>query len=218
MAWSDFVRFIRQLSHDLRNQLNAAELQAMLVNELSQDPELKGELRRLRELVSRLGTTLQTLSSQLTEPQPTTMDYPAADLIADLRKRVGQSFPGQAEQLDWPEAIPAVILHIDPMLVSAAVLELIENAFRHRNGEEQIRLATEINGDRFILTLREPKAALIDESLLSIPLRSSSHGHYALGRRRVREILRRQGGALETTAQSDTLTSRIVLPCFPEVR
>ena len=39
-AWSDIVRFIRQLSHDLRNHLNAIELQSAYIGELERDEEL----------------------------------------------------------------------------------------------------------------------------------------------------------------------------------
>ena len=40
----DVVRFVRQLSHDLRNHLNAAELQAAFMNEIAEDPEVKEEV------------------------------------------------------------------------------------------------------------------------------------------------------------------------------
>src|SRR3954451_18299390 len=59
VSWDDVVRFIRQLSHDLRNHLNAAELQAAYLSEIATDAEMKEEIKRLREMVSVLGTTLQ---------------------------------------------------------------------------------------------------------------------------------------------------------------
>ena len=34
LPWSDTVRFVRQLSHDLRNDLNAIELQSAYIGEL----------------------------------------------------------------------------------------------------------------------------------------------------------------------------------------
>ena len=69
VPWENFVKFVRQLSHDLRNQLNAAELQSALIAELTNDAELKSEIRRLRELVSQLGATLQSLSASVAEPR-----------------------------------------------------------------------------------------------------------------------------------------------------
>ena len=52
VPWSDTVRFVRQLSHDLRNDLNAIELQSAYIGELTQDQELTSEIKRLREVVS----------------------------------------------------------------------------------------------------------------------------------------------------------------------
>ena len=49
------VGFVRQLSHDLRNHLNAVELQTAFLNELAETPELKEELQRLREMLSEMG-------------------------------------------------------------------------------------------------------------------------------------------------------------------
>src|SRR5262249_27171452 len=61
VPWSDTVRFVRQLSHDLRNDLNAMELQSAYIGELAQGQELINEIRRLREVVSGLNSTLQML-------------------------------------------------------------------------------------------------------------------------------------------------------------
>ncbi|PYK48239.1 MAG: hypothetical protein DME51_11940 [Verrucomicrobia bacterium] len=52
VSWSDTVRFIRQLGHDLRNDLNAIELQSAYIGELEKNEEVLGEIKRLREMVS----------------------------------------------------------------------------------------------------------------------------------------------------------------------
>ena len=52
VAWSDIVKFVRQLSHDLRNNLNAVELQSAYLGELRQDAEMKNEIQRLRQMIS----------------------------------------------------------------------------------------------------------------------------------------------------------------------
>ncbi|PYJ71572.1 MAG: hypothetical protein DME75_07240, partial [Verrucomicrobia bacterium] len=75
IPWIDTVRFIRQLSHDLRNHLNAIELQSAYISELEGNEELKGEIKRLREMVSRLTSTLQKLSIGLGDIQPNLISY-----------------------------------------------------------------------------------------------------------------------------------------------
>jgi len=97
VPWENFVKFVRQLSHDLRNQLNAAELQSALIAELTNDAELKSEIRRLRELVSQLGATLQSLSASVAEPRPAALPYAAKDFVADIQKKVAHEFPEKAQ-------------------------------------------------------------------------------------------------------------------------
>jgi len=99
VAWSDVVRFIRQLSHDLRNHLNAIELQSAYISELERDDELKGEIKRLREMISGLTSTLQSLARGVSEAKPSLIAYRAADFIEDLRKKINRDFPGETAQI-----------------------------------------------------------------------------------------------------------------------
>ena len=216
VPWENFVKFLRQLSHDLRNQLNAAELQGALVGEITTDPELKSEVARLRELVSKIGTTLQRLSTAVSEPRPTRLSYPARDFVSDLQKKVAQDYPKESQHLTWEPSPDDAVLDIDPSLIEWAAIELFDNAFRHSRTPGQIRVGTEMNGDQFSFLVHEPKAKeMEDPSHWSIPLRSIAHGHYNLGLPRARAILAAHGGDLtaEFDPDSSILTSRITLPC-----
>jgi hypothetical protein len=62
VPWIDTVRFVQQLSHDLRNHLNAIELQSAYISELDGSAELKGEIKRLREMISGFSAVLQKLT------------------------------------------------------------------------------------------------------------------------------------------------------------
>src|SRR5437773_1628534 len=46
VPWTDALRFIRQLSHDLRNHLNAIELQSAYISEFEVTAETKAEIDR----------------------------------------------------------------------------------------------------------------------------------------------------------------------------
>src|SRR5437762_3382284 len=87
VSWPDVVRFIRQLGHDIRNNLNAVELQSAYLAELADNPELKGEVKRLREMVSQIGAGLQKVSAALGQSTPTPIAYPATDLVEDLKQK-----------------------------------------------------------------------------------------------------------------------------------
>ena len=131
VPWENFVKFVRQLSHDLRNQLNAAELQSALIGELTNDTEIKSEIHRLRELVSQLGVTLQSLSASVAEPRPTALPYAAKDFIADMQKKIAHEFPEKGQAVKWEVLSTGATLNIDPELTEWAATELFRNAFRH---------------------------------------------------------------------------------------
>jgi K+-sensing histidine kinase KdpD len=218
VPWENFVKFVRQLSHDLRNQLNAAELQSALIGELTNDPELKSEVRRLRELVSELGTTLQSLSASVAEPRPTALPYAAKDFIADMQKKIAHEFPEKGQAVKWEVSPAGATLNIDPELTEWAAAELFRNAFRHDPAGAEVQAQASVEGDRFTLSIREAKKEEIDPAQWIQPLQKVSHGHYGLGLRRARRIIAAQGG--ELTAKFDpasrTLTNTITLPCSTE--
>src|SRR2546426_5346863 len=134
VPWIDIVRFVWQLSHDLRNQLNAAELQSAYIAELAQDAELKAEIKRLRELISELGTTLQKLAVGLGQPKPDLMPYRAADLLEDLRKKTEKDFPQESTSINWEIQVGDTMVGLDPQLLPEAFIELFTNAFQHERG------------------------------------------------------------------------------------
>ena len=220
IPWERFVIFARQLSHDLRNQLNAAELQAALVGELTTDPELKAEVRRLRELVSEIGTTLQNLSASVADPRPTPMPYGSKDLISDLQQKVRQAYPAESQQVKWQISSDSAMLNIDPTLIEWAGVELFDNAFRHDHAGGEVQASSVIKDDQFVFEVRGRKIKPIDTAQLERPLASATHGHYSLGLRRARAILAAHDGELraEFDPDSSILTTRMTLPCSDESR
>ena len=214
VPWSDVVRFVRQLSHDLRNHLNAAELQSVFLNEIATDAEMKGELKRLREMLSELGAVLQKLSSALTTPKPNLIPYRAADLVQDIRTKFENDFPDRKSAVQWQVEAGDAMVDVDPQLLQQALFELLDNAFQHRTKESTVNTRTE--GSRFILTVREPKAQFASsiENWARQPFGSISQGHYGLGLNRVRAIVESHGGEFraEYDAAASILASTIMLP------
>lgn len=214
IKWENFVKFVRQLSHDLRNQLNAAELQAALIGELTGDAELKPEVLRLRELISKLGGTLHSLSLSVATPQPMLLSYAAKDWVGDLQKTIALNFPERSQCVRWDVSLDGAILHIDPGLMGWAATELFENAFRY-NGDGEIAARVHAEGAKFVLQLRETKSEAVDPSKWDELLGGVKHGHYGFGLRRARAVAVAHGGKLTTEwdPASSTLTSCMILPC-----
>ena len=208
VEWPDLVKFVRQLSHDLRNHLNAVELQSAYLGELATDPELKEEIKRLRQMASELGTTLQKLSASVAQPRPTLMPYPVNDFLEDLRKKIENVFPQESSSIDWETETSEASIQIDPQLLQEALLELFNNAFRHTRGEGRLKVKAQVVGNELVLTLNEPKAAFdaSTEDWGRQPLRAIGQGHYGLGLNRARVIFESLGGRFSAQYEKSTAT------------
>ena len=210
VPWIDTVRFIRQLSHDLRNHLNAAELQSAYLSELASDAELKGEIKRLREMISVLATALQSLTGALGPLKPELMPYRAADFIEDLRNKVAKDFPGENAGITWDVQLNESTLNIDPQLLREAFVEIFRNAFQHEPGKGEIAATAKIDNRHLVFTLYEPKQhfGLATENWGREPFRCISRGHYGLGLNRARGIVEAHDG--QFGARYDSRTSMLV--------
>lgn len=210
VAWTDVVRFLRQLSHDLRNHLNAVELQSAFLGELATDPELKEEIKRLRKMVSDSGSALQKLSTRINPPAPNITPYGARDFVEDLQAKVGAEFPNQAASVNWNIDAVDATADIDPFLLLEALLELLRNAFEHQKEGSSIHFIAKREGDNLVLMLNEPKGQfdLPTTDWGREPLRRVAHSHYGLGLNRARTIIEGQKGTLK--ARYDAGESKLI--------
>ena len=212
------VRFIRQLSHDLRNHLNAAELQSAFLKEIAEDAEVKSEIQRLRGMLSELGSTLQKLTATLAPPKLTQMPYGAPVFIEDVQQKAQSEFAADGGVFEWDVRVNGGMLNIDPQLLQQALLELLSNALRHERGEGNISLRAEANNGQLTLTLREPKNAFSGSTQEwgREPFQSVKHGHYGIGLHRARSIIEAHGGELSANhdAAAGALVTTVTLPIF----
>jgi signal transduction histidine kinase len=220
VPWTDAIRFIRQLSHDLRNDLNAIELQSAYIEELGKSEEVKNEIKRLREMLSRLASTLQRLSRAVGEVKPNLIPYQATDFMHDLRGKIDRDFPKESREISWDIQLGDAMLNVDPQFFEEAFTELFANAFRHDRGKGPLVARAKIDDKGFLFILREPKARfdLPTQNWGREPLRKISLRHYGLGLNRVRAIVEAHGG--ELNAQYDpkvsALTTTLRLPLSGE--
>jgi two-component system sensor histidine kinase KdpD len=220
VPWVDTVRFIRQLSHDLRNHLNAIELQSAYISELEEDSKLKSEVNRLREMISRMTSILQKVSGRLGEVKPNLISYRASDFVEDLRKKIAREFPNETHEINWNVQPGDAVLNIDPQLLQEAIIELLANAFRHDRGEGALAAEARIDKNRFFITLQEPKIRFESstENWGREPLRKVSQGHYGLGLNRVRTIVEAHGGEIHAQydPKASALATALILPLSRE--
>lgn len=222
VPWQDMVKFVRQLSHDIRNNLNAVELQSAYLAELAEEGEMKNEVQRLREMISQIGISLQRLTAGLSQANPNLIPYPAADFVEDLKQKLAKEFPENAANVIWDVQLKDATLQVDPQLVQQAFLEIFSNAFQHERNIKSITAKAYIDESRFVFELQEPKARfeLSTENWGREPLRNVSQGHYALGLNRARSIAEAHGGDFraEYDRKTSTLVTTLTLPSFPAER
>jgi K+-sensing histidine kinase KdpD len=216
VPWGATVRFVRQLSHDLRNDLNAIELQSAYISELAQDQELTSEIKRLRELVSGLNSTLQMLSRAVGDVAPNVIPYPACEFLADMRTQIERNFPKENHEITWDVQLQDGMLNIDPQLLQEVFVELFANAFQHDRGNGALVARARISDGRLLFTLHEPKAVFSShmQNWGREPLRHVRQRHYGLGLNRVRAIVEAHGGELQAgyDPKAATLVSTVALP------
>ncbi len=207
----ELVKFIRQLAHDLRNHLNAAELQSAYLMEIAENSEVRDEIKRLRGMIAQVGANLQDLTADLSQPRLTQMPYAAKDFVEDLQLKLAADFPQETASVKWDvSTVGDSTLDIDPQLLIPAFLELFANAFRHERGDGVISAAAGTEGARFVFTLSESKQNFTrsTENWGREPLRVLGQGHYGLGLYRTRAIVEAHGG--ELVARHDKATSSLV--------
>src|SRR5690242_6246538 len=107
LAWSTITKFVSQLSHDLRNHLNAIELQSAFLSEIRDNQEACKEMQRLREMTAELSAHLQKLSRLLAKVQPMKMSYRASEFVEDLRAKLEQQRPAEAKMVEWQSSLDA---------------------------------------------------------------------------------------------------------------
>jgi len=216
VPWDDVVRFIRQLSHDLRNDLNALELQSAYIAELTQDQELQTEIKRLREVTSALYSTLQRLSRAVGEITPNMISYRAPEFWTDMRAEIERKFSNKTDEIKWDAQLQDVVLHVDPQLLQEVFTELFVNAFQHDRGNGPLLDNARIDNGRLLFTLREPKIAFdsAKQNWGHEPFRNTSQRHYGLGLNRVRAIVEAHGGEAQAhyDPKASALVSTVALP------
>jgi len=216
VSMAQVTRFIRQLAHDLRNHLNAAELQSAYLCEIAENDETRDELKRLRGMIAQVGINLQSLTAALSPPRLTQMPYAAKDLIEDLQEKLAATHATESAQVKWNGAAGDVTLNIDPQLLLPALTEIFTNAFRHERAEGPISAQARTENRDFVLTVSEPKKSFqgSTENWGREPLQSLGQGHYGLGLHRTRAIIEAHGGKLTARhdKESGSLITTITLP------
>ena len=223
VPWERVEGFVGQLTHDIRNGLNALELQLTFLGEISTDPEAVDEIKRLRATVGNVTRQLQTLRTATGAVRPYPLEYPAKEFFDDLRERLAKLHPGSDERVVWDVALEAdTRLLVDPELTLGAMLEVLSNGL-HFAADERLAIRVEVSAlkDELTVAIREQQPVqpvIAPEDWGRTPLLTTRRGAYGLGLFRVRRSIEAQSGTMkvEYSAETQIFTTTVTLPGGPE--
>ena len=210
------AKFIRQLTHDVRNGLSAIDLETAFIAEIATDPEVHAEIRKLREMVSETAKMLRRVSQHFQPATVHPIPWAATTVIEELRKQLQTEFPEEAPTVEFENQYGSETVSIDLVQTLAAVTAVLRNAFQFRQEAAVVRVIGTSQSGQTAIEVREPKVALQNETPPERwgiePLRSTRPGGYGLGLHQARQIAEAQGGSLETSFTGSELVTRITLP------
>ncbi len=217
VPWTRVEGFVGKLTHDVRNGFNAVELQVTLIGELTDDPEIKEEVKRIRQSLAGLTRQLQAVRVATGEPTTHLFPYPAADLLEDLRERFGRQHGEAAARLQWVTDPGAATVNVDPEQTLNAALELLDNAMQHAVGGSTVRVEARPGAGVIVVAIHQQLTAAPVHPPADwgrTPLLSTRRNVYGLGAFRARRILEAQGGTLDYayTEVDRALVTTVTLP------
>lgn len=170
--------FLRQHTHDVRNDLNSLDLETALLQELTTDPEAQAGVGRLRKQLRVVAERLRSLSSVFQDPQPMPGLLAAKELLLIWREQ--HDALRSPPQVEWSDELGDEKVKVDAELMAAVFRELLKNAAEFREGgPAQIRALRE--GGEVVFELREPKSAAANPAEWTKPFFSTRSGGSGLG-------------------------------------
>lgn len=207
-------KFIRQLTHDVRNGLSAIDLETAFITEIATDEEVLTELHKLREMISDTAKMLRRVSQYFHPVAVHSIPWPAATVLQEICKAAETEFPGEA--LEYENGFTGETVQIDLQQTLTAVVAVLRNALQFRRGEMPVRLkGTLWNGVPAIevhQARNETENPVPPREWGLEPLLSTRPGGYGLELYQARQIVASQGGALEIESAGEELVTRITLP------
>ncbi len=208
--------FMRQLVHDVGNDLGALDLQAAYLAELLGGAPERGEMERLRLLARTIAKNLQSVTAHLDTPQVRPQRRLVSNYLDGLRRELASRYPRESCRLSWEIVLGAERFSVDPELLVPAMAELCLNACEFHQSDSPVNVRARVESGWLIWELSQwtPQVSGSPGSWGMVPFESARRGHYGLGLFSARRVLAAHGGRLQFLPEPGTgsLVTRLSLP------
>ena len=202
-SWSHLAQFIRQHTHDVRNQLNGLDLEAALLGDLVPSGEAAESVARIRAQIRRAGQELRALAAKFADPLPTPALYAAGELFLICQNQLAALDP--APVVEWRATLGSEQVNVDAALLAEVFRELLANAQAFGTGAPLHAAARVEDGD-IVFELREPQPASIETASWGrAPFASTRPGHHGLGLWWAQRVVAANGGELARRFATETM-------------
>jgi signal transduction histidine kinase len=208
--------FLRQLSHDVRNDLNAMHLLISYAEDLGAGENAGAALEQLHGAVRYGSQRMVRVSKAFQIPTPDRIAYPVDLLFEDLRDRLSVEHPELSGRLQWAFSGSPCHALLDPVLALEVMTELLQNAAAFSPPDEPVRVEAEGGGEGAFWRIEQvaplPPKGMQEWGMR--PLESSRRAHYGLGLFRARRVLGALGAGLtfEHDSGRGVLLSEVYFP------
>ncbi|HWB58363.1 MAG TPA: hypothetical protein VG733_02685 [Chthoniobacteraceae bacterium] len=215
IKWNAVAAFVRQLTHDIRNQLNGLELEAALIAEAPESAEAAESLARIREQLHQIAGSLRSLSSKFANPSPMLSPITAVELFLIFQEQAAhvENLP----KVDWTHTLQQEQINVDATELAIVARELLTNARDFQPGE-RVEVRGLADGGSVIFQFHEPKAVSIETATLagwgSAPFESARRNRYGLGLWEARRLVEANNGKITRAyeAQAKKLLTTLTFP------
>jgi len=212
VPWSRVAAFVRQHTHDVRNDLNSLDLETELLRDLVTDLEATTSLQSMQKQLRNAAMQLRSLASLFHDVQPMLEPTPVRALLKIWHEKHAALV--KPVEVRWVDELGAedVNVDVDVGMFAKVFQELFVNAAAFSPGAA-LTASAKRDGKDVIFELQEPKKAPVDPSTWGQPLHTTRHGSYGLGLWTAKRFMTANAASFTQVydEQANCLTSRIVL-------
>jgi len=148
-------RIIHKHVHDVRNSINCLDLLAVLLGEVSTDPEVARTVQRMCAELTQLEARVKGLQFKFSKPVPMTL---TSDDLLDLWQRQTAPLETANRRIAWSPPPVARDMTLDAHAVLSIMRELVLDAW-WRGPSSVLKAAVNPTDQGVVMELREPNSS-----------------------------------------------------------